>query len=437
MKNFNLSWTKYAPLENESSVTDPLAFDYFAQLLGNIVLPSFTTRTSRARYYSMVCYGIYISKKYLEQQNKSYYEKDILRIFKTYEKYWASSVVAHYNGELIERDKQESGFRGKRGAIKAYLEGEKTLGPNFKFLSRQLELGGLGAYRTSLESLEIIDSSLNLTQKGEKLAKSFISQENYDKLILQAIEEEKVIERKGKVSLKSFGYHTHLDGFKRYKDYHEGEKQLLREYILDNPKNITSIRYILKNYDYHRNNVLHTIEAIASATVINNKEKNIVEGYKTILAFENLAILFNRLWCTIIKKAEEQFGNISLEECSMICKEQLDVIYENEMINELTTKQYYYKICESYHGSLFQHFIDNVMIKRDDYALVIMELVKYHNRIMEKRNSGSWIIIDGKKLIVTTGYDYPKKTENLLYLHSYKIPNIISLIEDTEWGIND
>ena len=42
MKNFNLSWTKYAPLENESSVTDPLAFDYFAQILGNVVLPSFT-----------------------------------------------------------------------------------------------------------------------------------------------------------------------------------------------------------------------------------------------------------------------------------------------------------------------------------------------------------------------------------------------------------
>ena len=80
MKNFNLSWTKYAPLENESSVTDPLAFDYFAQILGNVVLPSFTTRTSRARYYSMVCYGIYISKKYLEQQKKPYYEKDILRV---------------------------------------------------------------------------------------------------------------------------------------------------------------------------------------------------------------------------------------------------------------------------------------------------------------------------------------------------------------------
>ena len=437
MKNFNLSWTKYAPLENESSVTDPLAFDYFAQILGNVVLPSFTTRTSRARYYSMVCYGIYISKKYLEQQKKPYYEKDILRVFKVYEKYWARAIVAHYDGKLIERDKQESGFRGKRGAIKAHLDGQKTLGPNFKFLSRQLELGGLGAYRTSLESLELIDLSLNLTQKGEKLAKAFITQEYYDKLILQAIEEEKVIERKGRGSLKSFGYHTHLDGFKLNEEYHKREQQLLREYILDNPKNVISIDYILKNYDYHSNNVLHTIEEISSATPITDKEKDIIEGYKTILAFENLAILLNRLWCTIIKAAEEQFGNVSLEECSIICKEQLDIIYENEIINELITKQYYHKVTESYHGSLFQHFIDNTMIKRNDYSLVIIELVKYHNSVMEKRNSGSWIIIDGNNLIVTTGYDYPKKTENLLYLHSYKIPNIISLIEDTGWGIND
>lgn len=436
MKNFNLSWTKYAPLENESSVTDPLAFDYFAQILGNIVLPSFTTRTSRARYYSMVCYGIYISKKYLSQQNKPCYEKDILNVFKAYEKYWARAIVTYYNGKLIERDKQESGFRGKRGAIKAHLEGQKTLGPNFKFLSRQLELGGLGAYRTSLESLELIDSSLNLKQKGEKLAKVFTSKEYYDKLVLEAIREEKVIERKGRGSLKSFGYHTHLDGFK-IEGYHESEQQLLREYILDNPKNITSVGYILKNYDYNTNNVLHTIEEISSTTPTTNKEKDVVEGYKTILAFENLAISFNRLWCTIIKVAEEQFGNISLEECSIICKEQLDVIYENEMINELITKQYYHKICESYHGSLFQQLIDNAIIKRNDYASVIMELAKYHNRIMEKRNSGSWIIIDGTNLIVTTGYDYPKKTENLLYLHSYKIPNIISLIEDTGWGIND
>lgn len=28
-----LSWTKYGPLEDETTILDPLAFDYFAQLL--------------------------------------------------------------------------------------------------------------------------------------------------------------------------------------------------------------------------------------------------------------------------------------------------------------------------------------------------------------------------------------------------------------------
>lgn len=107
MSNFNLSWTKYAPLENEASITDPLAFDYFAQILGNVVLTSFTTRTSRARYYSMVCYGIYISKKYLTSQNKSFYQQDILEIFKLYEKFWARAIVCYYDGKLTERDGKE------------------------------------------------------------------------------------------------------------------------------------------------------------------------------------------------------------------------------------------------------------------------------------------------------------------------------------------
>ena len=111
MEAFNLSWTKYAPLEDETSVLDPLAFDYFAQILGNVVLPSFTTRTSRARYYSMVCYGIYISRKYLQLEGKPYYEKDILEIFKLYEKYWARAVVENYQGNLFERDGKERDFR--------------------------------------------------------------------------------------------------------------------------------------------------------------------------------------------------------------------------------------------------------------------------------------------------------------------------------------
>jgi len=437
MKDFNLSWTKYAPLENEATITDPLAFDYFAQILGNIVLPSFTTRTSRARYYSMVCYGIYISRKYLMLKDKPFYEKDILEIFKLYEKFWARAIVENYSGKLTERDGKERELRGKRGALKAKQDGITTLGKDFKFLTRQLELGGLGAYRTSMEALELVDSSLNLTHKGEKLAKFFVDTAIYDNLLLKAINEQKIVEKEGRASLNSFGYHTSLDGFTFEGTFHAQERELLREYIMDNPKNNIAINYILKYYDIQNNNVLETIERIVNSTAVTDQGQKIVEGYKTILAFENLAVVFNRLWCAIIKAAEERFGTISVIECALKCKEQLNDIFESNVISELVTKSNYSAIIESYHGVGFQYLLSNCLKKQGlDYVTFIIDLVKNHNRVMDKRSGGSWIAIDGINLIVMNGYDYPKKTEKLLYLHSYKVPNIMTLIKDTGWQLN-
>lgn len=438
MNNFNLSWTKYAPLENEASVLDPLAFDYFAQLLGNVVLPSFTTRTSRARYYSMVCYGIYISRKYLLLLDKPFYEKDILEIFKLYEKFWASSVVEYYGTKLSERDGKERELRGKRGALKAHNDGIKTLGSEYKFLSRQLELGGLGAYRTSLESLELVDSSLNLTHKGEKLAKAFVGNDMNDRLVLKAIGQQRIVERAGKVSLNSFGYHTSLDGFSFNDSFHADERKLLREFILDNHLNSIAVNYIFHCYDMQNGNALQTIDNITNIAGSTEQRKKVIEGYKTILAFENLAILFNHLWCAIIKAAEERFGTISVSDSVVTCKEQLDIIYKSNVIRDLVIQSNYSSIIGSYHGTGFQYLLSNYLKGQGmDYGTFIIDLIKYHNRVMEKRSSGAWIALDGMNLIVMNGYDYPKKTENLLYLHSYKIPNIMTLINDTGWQPND
>ena len=115
-------WTKYSPLEGEVSLQDPLAFDYFAQTLGNVILPAFTSRTSRARYYSMVCYEIYITHKYLESIKAPITEESIKKEFVLYEKYWACAIAGWYiisGGGIAERDGKEDGFRGKRAAISA------------------------------------------------------------------------------------------------------------------------------------------------------------------------------------------------------------------------------------------------------------------------------------------------------------------------------
>ena len=166
-----LSWTQYSPLENGNSLMDPLAFDYFAQQLGNEILPSFTTRTERARYYTVVLYGLYLAQKYLKETGDGVvHEKDILEYFKKYERLWAKAVVCSYD-IIQERDEHETGLRGKRGAI-ANRE-KKSL--DYQFLTRQLELGGLGAYRSSLEDLGLLNENLKLTQKGLRIIETINS----------------------------------------------------------------------------------------------------------------------------------------------------------------------------------------------------------------------------------------------------------------------
>jgi len=435
-----LSWTKYGPLEDETSILDPLAFDYFAQLLGNVVLPSFTTRTSRARYYSMVCYGIYISNIYLQKKGKIYYEKDVLDAFKLYEKYWARAIVEHYDGKLYERDGKERELRGKRGALRAY--NDKTVSLNFRFLTRQLELGGLGAYRSSLEDLELIKEDLNLTHKGMNLAKNFINISTYDKLVLRAMNEEKIIMKEGKGTLSSFGFHGSLDGrineasAKYFVPVHQVEMNLLREYILDNPKNNAAITYIYENLN--AGYPMNIVEQISIQNAKTDIGKKVILGFNTILAFEKLAIIINRIWCVIIRTAEEYLGKLTIDQAIAGCREHLDLLSEGQHIIRLLEQTEYIKIVNSFHGSSFALFINGFQnMTKNEYGNFLTELTKYHTSVMKRRNSGTWIVLDGSDIIVTSGYDYPRKTERLEFLHGYKISNISMLINDTGWVPDD
>ncbi|MGO5050914.1 hypothetical protein ACTQ6A_00075 [Lachnospiraceae bacterium LCP25S3_G4] len=437
-----LAWTLYGPLEDETSVLDPLGFDYFAQLLGNVVLPSFTSRTGRARYYSMVAYGIYISHEYLKSLGCIYRDRDVLDAFKLYERYWARAIVEFYScyDELAERDGKEQELRGKRGVIRAYNEGVKTL--DFKFLTHQLELGGLGAYRSSMESLELLKSNLTLTHKGMALAKSFLDTKFYDKMIIHAMRDEDIVMKEGNQTLQSLGAHTCLDGnsFEYAKDLyqtkHLNENSLLQEFILNNVNNIiaVSLIYQYRDIEVPIKNPMHVVEAIANTKLKTNDGRTVANGYKTIFAFENLAIAINRVWCSIIRNAQNNMGRISITETVLHSTGYLDVLRENQYIKILMEQSAYRNIKESLHGTSFavllQEFED---MTETDYPEFIVALVHYHISVMNRRNSGAWMLLDGTDIIVTSGYDYPRKTEKVAFLHGYKVTNIINIIEDTEW----
>lgn len=442
MATSTLSWTLYGPLEDESSVLDPLGFDYFAQLLGNVVLPSFTSRTGRARYYSMVAYGIYISHEYLKSLGCIYRDRDVLDAFKLYEKYWARAIVEYYSyyDELAERDGKEQELRGKRGVIRAYNEGVKTL--DFKFLTHQLELGGLGAYRSSMESLELLKGDLTLTHKGLELAKSFLDTKFYDKMIIHAMRDEKIVMKEGNQTLQSLGAHSCLDANSYdnlknlYQVKHLTENRLLQEYVLNNPANIIAVSLIYKyrEIEVPIKNPMHIIEAISDTKMKTDAGKAVVYGYKTILAFESMAIAINRVWCSIIRNAQNNMGRISIDDAVSGAMGYLDVLRENQYIKLLMQQTAYRNIKDSLHGTSFSALLQTFSeMKEKDYTEFLVALVRYHESVMHRRNSGTWMLLDGTDIIVTSGYDYPRKTEKAAFLHAYKITNIINIIQDTEW----
>ncbi len=432
----SFSWTKYSPLESDASLQDPLAFDYFAQVLGNIVLPAFTTRTSRARYYGAVCYGIYISHRHLENSGMPITEDGIMQTFALYEKYWARAIAGWYikdRGGIFERDGNENGLRGKRGAIRAANNNNlTTLGEDFKLLSRQLELGGFGAYRSSLEYLELVDQFLHLTHNGKKLAEAF-ADEHFDRLVLAAIKSQSIREKEGQATINSFGWNSRLDAFIQEVNFHVEERALLRKLVMDHPKVSTSAALIQQYYT--DGNTMTMIENIASHTPRSDFEREIVQSYKTMEIFEKLCVSINKVWCSMIETAMNKLNVITPMEATAECGDMIDALLESGLIRDLMRSPSYMNLSGSFHGSSLEIFLRQHVDAEHRDSFVI-DLARYHIDIMKRRRSGSWIQLDGSNILVLTGFDYPQKTKNAKYLHDYKTGNVLSLIEDTEWNAN-
>ena len=103
---------------------------------------------------------------------------------------------------------------------------------NFKLLERQLELGSLGAYKSSLIDLEILkNNDYELSPKGYDLARAFLD-EKKDNIFIDFILSETIT--KGK-KLLDLGENCRLD-----KEINDCERRLLRELIIQNNKRMYS-----------------------------------------------------------------------------------------------------------------------------------------------------------------------------------------------------
>lgn len=168
-------WSAPLAMDSDFTAEDPLALDYLGQQVGLWLFRGFTTRTSRAQNYSVVLYGLHLADKAV--QKFAYPGDDVTRtrLFERWERFWALATLEFRNGQLARGD--EDAMRGVRGATGAWFKGKKPLPLDFPLISRQNELGGLGAYLTSLREYGLVfPGSLRVTPAARDILASFWSE---------------------------------------------------------------------------------------------------------------------------------------------------------------------------------------------------------------------------------------------------------------------
>jgi len=162
-----LSWAAPRLESGDFTPEDPLAIDHLQQQIGNLLWPGFTTRTSRAFYYVMVCYGLQIVDDLLQEHGVAANDDNRRAWFERWERLWALAICASFDGAIPNSDS----MRGKNGVVRAWRSRGAHFPLDYPLISRQLELGAMGAYRSSLVEHGLLSPDiLRLTPIGAELA---------------------------------------------------------------------------------------------------------------------------------------------------------------------------------------------------------------------------------------------------------------------------
>jgi hypothetical protein len=213
-----LFWSAPLALDSDFTAEDPLALDYLAQQVGLWLFRGFTTRTSRAQYYAVVLYGLSLAETAVREYGYLGDDETRTRLFERWERFWALATLESRAGQLDRGD--IDAMRGVRGVKRAWFSGDRPLPLDYPLISRQSELGGLGAYLSSLRDYGLVFSgSLRVTPAATSILDAFWVEKGeresshlYEEYALEALDlgKTKIGRSRGRLSLAGIGRASRL-----------------------------------------------------------------------------------------------------------------------------------------------------------------------------------------------------------------------------------
>lgn len=218
-----LYWSAPFDVDSDFTAEDPLALDYLGQQVGLWLFPGFTTRTGRAQNYAMVLYGLHLAELACRQYDVAPSDETRTEFFQRWERFWALATLEANGGPLPRGD--DDAMRGVRGAARAWFEGASPLPLDFPLISRQSELGSLGAYLSSLRTYGLVfPGTLRPTPAAKAITDAFwdepdsnLAVPQYEDYALATLDpNRRTIDRKrGRLTLRKVGKMSRLSSLLR------------------------------------------------------------------------------------------------------------------------------------------------------------------------------------------------------------------------------
>jgi hypothetical protein len=212
-----LYWASPPDTDSDFAPEDPLALGYLAQQVGYWLFEAFTTRTSRAQNYAVVLYGLDLAERAIRRYGLRADDETRELLFNRWERFWALAVLESLGGNVTRGD--ANAMRGVRGAKRAWFDGDRPLPLDFKLIERQSELGGLGAYLSSLRACGLVfPGTLHPTSAAQGILDAFWDEPgnhratSYDNYAMEALDlsRDRIQRRQAGLTLAKLGERCRL-----------------------------------------------------------------------------------------------------------------------------------------------------------------------------------------------------------------------------------
>lgn len=407
--HLNLFWGAPLSVDAEFSPEDPLALDYLGQQMGLWLLPRFTTRTGRAQYYAVVVYGLYLAERALNEYGEPADDATRRTFFERWERFWALSVLEALDGAMDRG--HPDGMRGIQGAKRSWRPGDSALNLQFTLISRQSELGGLGAYLSSLrESGLVIDGTLRPSPLAQELIESFWGEpkerdqrNSYEGYALMAMnpKQSTVPRKNGKLTLARLGRESRLTAIRTRPD----QQARLHERLFGSgaDPNARELEGLVRSAA--QAGVLSSRDILEGA--IDGQFGTISSGMKSLLrgalAFgdvaQGLLSFFNRAYGAVWRSGwMKARADVALAALSAVEYDELQAVCRTMMEREMAVALRNLPV----HGAGFVRLVSQLTATPRSQALDA--LLAFHSQVQrDRRGAGSWLTADGDHLMIGLG----------------------------------